>query len=44
MKTDRSYTLYDGLKLRHLEPFISILCYGAAILLSIAAAILVLRR
>jgi len=33
------YTLYDGLKLKHLEPIIFTACYGTALLGSLAAAI-----
>jgi len=32
------YTLYDGLKLKHLTTLIAVLCYGTALTTSIAAA------
>ena len=32
------YTLYDGLQLKHLTALIAVLCYGAALLGSAAAA------
>jgi len=34
------YTLYDGLKLKHLEIYIVIFCYGSAIAATIITAIL----
>lgn len=36
------YTLYDGLQLKHLEAPIAVLCYGGAILGSVAALIVLL--
>jgi fumarate reductase subunit D len=36
------YTLYDGLKLKHLEPVIVAVCYGMAVLGSLAAAMTLL--
>ncbi len=32
------YTLYDGLKLKHLTELIAVLCYGTAVAASIVAA------
>jgi fumarate reductase subunit D len=32
------YTLYDGLQLKHLTTLIAVLCYGAAVLGTLAAA------
>lgn len=32
------YTLYDGLQLKHLTMLIAVLCYGAAVVGSLAAA------
>ncbi len=32
------YTLYDGLQLKHLTRFIAVICYGAALAGSAAAA------
>jgi succinate dehydrogenase subunit D len=32
------YTLYDGLQLKHLTMLIAVLCYGAAVIGSLAAA------
>ena len=32
------YTLYDGLKLKHLNALVAVLCYGTAVALSAAAA------
>jgi fumarate reductase subunit D len=32
------YTLYDGLQLSHLTALIAVLCYGTALVVSIAAA------
>jgi fumarate reductase subunit D len=32
------YTLYDGLQLKHLTRFIAVICYGAALLGTAAAA------
>jgi fumarate reductase subunit D len=37
------YALYDGLKLRHLEPLIVTICYGSAILISLMAAVTLIR-
>jgi fumarate reductase subunit D len=37
------YTLYDGLQIKHLNEVINVLCYGGAIVGSVAAAVLVLR-
>jgi fumarate reductase subunit D len=37
------YTLYDGLQIKHLNEVINLLCYGGAIVGSIAAAYLMLR-
>jgi fumarate reductase subunit D len=34
------YTLYDGLQIKHLNEVINVLCYGGAIVGSVAAAIL----
>ena len=34
------YTLYDGLQIKHLNEMIAILCYGTAIVGSVAAAYL----
>jgi succinate dehydrogenase subunit D len=36
------YTLYDGLQLRRLEAPIAVLCYGAALVGSLAALLIVL--
>ena len=36
------YTLYDGLQIKHLNEVINLLCYGGAIVGSIAAAYLML--
>lgn len=36
------YTLYDGLMLKHLEAYIMVICYGAAIIGTIVAAYLVI--
>jgi fumarate reductase subunit D len=32
------YTLYDGLQIQHLNEFVALLCYGGALLGSLAAA------
>ena len=32
------YTLYDGLKLKHLNMLVAVLCYGTAVALSVVAA------
>ncbi len=32
------YTLYDGLKLKHLNALVAVLCYGTAVALSVVAA------
>lgn len=32
------YTLYDGLKLKHLNMLVAVLCYGTAVALSAVAA------
>jgi fumarate reductase subunit D len=32
------YTLYDGLKLKHLNALVAVLCYGAAVALAAVAA------
>jgi fumarate reductase subunit D len=32
------YTLYDGLQIKHLNELVAILCYGGAIVGSLAAA------
>jgi len=37
------YTLYDGLKLKHLAPIIVTACYGTAILGSLAVAVTLLK-
>jgi len=37
------YTLYDGLQIKHLNEVITLLCYGGAIIGSVAAAYLLLR-
>jgi fumarate reductase subunit D len=37
------YTLYDGLQIKHLNEVINLLCYGGAIVGSVAAAYLMLR-
>jgi fumarate reductase subunit D len=37
------YTLYDGLQIKHLNEVITVLCYGGAIIGSVAAAYLMLR-
>jgi fumarate reductase subunit D len=37
------YTLYDGLQIKHLNEVINLLCYGGAIVGSVAAAYLLLR-
>jgi fumarate reductase subunit D len=37
------YTLYDGLQIKHLDEMINLFCYGAAIVGSVVAAVLVLR-
>jgi fumarate reductase subunit D len=37
------YTLYDGLKLKHLTLLIVIMCYGSALLGTVAAAVLLWR-
>jgi succinate dehydrogenase subunit D len=36
------YTLYDGLQIKHLNEFIAILCYGGAVIGSVAAAYVLL--
>src|SRR5881296_759646 len=36
------YTLYDGLQIKHLNEVITVLCYGGAIIGSVAAAYLML--
>ena len=37
------YTLYDGLQIKHLNELINFLCYGGAIIGSLAAGYLLLR-
>ena len=37
------YTLYDGLQLKHLTMLIAVLCYGAAVLGTLAAAVVLWR-
>ena len=34
------YTLYDGLQIKHLNELVAVLCYGVAIVGSLAAAYL----
>jgi fumarate reductase subunit D len=36
------YTLYDGLQIKHLNELVNILCYGGAVVGSVAAGYLVL--
>ena len=36
------FTLYDGLQLKHLDKLIALLCYGSAIIITIAAAYTIL--
>lgn len=35
------YTLYDGLQIKHLNELVAVLCYGSAIVGSLAAAYLI---
>lgn len=37
------YTLYDGLQIKHLDEVINTLCYGGALVVSLAAAYLLWR-
>ena len=37
------YTLYDGLQIKHLNEVIAVLCYGGAIVGSLAATYLLIR-
>ena len=37
------FTLYDGLQLKHLEALIVLFCYGAATLVSLLAAVVLLQ-
>ena len=37
------YTLYDGLQIKHLNEVIAVLCYGAAMVGSVVAAVLLWR-
>lgn len=36
------YTLYDGLQIKHLNEFIAMLCYGGAVIGTVAAAYVLL--
>jgi fumarate reductase subunit D len=37
------YTLYDGLQIKHLNELVAVLCYGVALVGSLAAAYLMWR-